>query len=728
MEEAGGVSQNPLPAKRKSHVEGGEKQPESPLNEESVAQGDAPAVKRGRAQGSAEVEAAPSKPSLEERLCAVFAHLRNVSVEISTTAAADCTTPSASETAAEIAPNNAPVEVCVTFDLRAGEGVAMRGKFELAVERGEVTAQGFTLRQPSHSTSGGDGQFRSLIKADFEVGDWDPSPLLQAGLAGARVSVTGGWWQSARRKKSKQSASAARTSDADLNEVKVSFAILDETMYFTGSTASTAQDSSPANPVFLTPMSWVKYSEELLQLPQQQHIRILICGAKGSGKSTLAKYLANRFLSDSRRAPTRKVLFVNTDVGQTELTPPGIVATHCLSGHDHQAFAPQPLQGASFVNSRHFSPTQAAAYFVGTANPELHPPLYIESLRALCADTMSAAERCENESSDGRSNHEPCGSITIVNTAGWIQGLGLRFLHYLLRFSAPTHIVQTSSNAPLDAELRQWEMESRVSSATGIIQCDIRKFDPPHGKHGDRRQKPRNAPGAAKAMSSAELRTLSLVRYFGEAAVLEDSSAGSAHASAWKLPALDPTATNGALGQAIASLAPFQISFQDISLEILHCGHIPFKDYLSVMNGGIVGLCTLQTASNPDILGQGWSCSVNNAQQEEQLSTGGSETDGHVRRVSEGPAHMLPKFLASSDQGNGLQPIYRCVGLGIVRAVDPDTRKVYIVTPLDEELLADVDLLVKGDLQVRSVFSVCLSQSLCPTHAEHRPCSVTGAF
>ena len=613
MEEAGGVSQNPLPAKRKSHVEGGEKQPESPLNEESVAQGDAPAVKRGRAQGSAEVEAAPSKPSLEERLCAVFAHLRNVSVEISTTAAADCTTPSASETAAEIAPNNAPVEVCVTFDLRAGEGVAMRGKFELAVERGEVTAQGFTLRQPSHSTSGGDGQFRSLIKADFEVGDWDPSPLLQAGLAGARVSVTGGWWQSARRKKSKQSASAARTSDADLNEVKVSFAILDETMYFTGSTASTAQDSSPANPVFLTPMSWVKYSEELLQLPQQQHIRILICGAKGSGKSTLAKYLANRFLSDSRRAPTRKVLFVNTDVGQTELTPPGIVATHCLSGHDHQAFAPQPLQGASFVNSRHFSPTQAAAYFVGTvsshlatvcihrtqaskstrvltlfvvcgwskANPELHPPLYIESLRALCADTMSAAEvgiirkalyifdkhphlfffvvfiqellammqRCENESSDGRSNHEPCGSITIVNTAGWIQGLGLRFLHYLLRFSAPTHIVQTSSNAPLDAELRQWEMESRVSSATGIIQCDIRKFDPPHGKHGDRRQKPRNAPGAAKAMSSAELRTLSLVRYFGEAAVLEDSSAGSAHASAWKLPALDPTATNGALGQ-----------------------------------------------------------------------------------------------------------------------------------------------------------------------------------
>lgn len=58
-------------------------------------------------------------------------------------------------------------------------------------------------------------------------------------------------------------------------------------------------------------------------------------------------------------------------------------------------------------------------------------------------------------------------------------------------------------------------------------------------------------------MSSAELRTLSLVRYFGEAAVLEGSSAssstGSAHAnamfSAWKLPAMDPTATNGALGQ-----------------------------------------------------------------------------------------------------------------------------------------------------------------------------------
>lgn len=164
--------------------------------------------------------------------------------------------------------------------------------------------------------------------------------------------------------------------------------------------------------------------------------------------------------------------------------------------------------------------------------------------------------------------------------------------------------------------------------------------------------------------------------------------------------------------------------------QILHCGHVPFKDYLSVMNGGIVGLCTLQTAANPDVLGQGWSCCCprDNAQQEEHncgggggggggtsssssssgTSGSGSETDAHVQRVSDDQAHthahlLLPRFLASSssDQGRGLQPIYRCMGLGIVRAVDPDTRKVYIVTPLDEESLADVDLLVKGDLQVR---------------------------
>lgn len=394
-EEEGRVSQSPPPAiaKRKT-------QSESPLSEESVVNGDdAPAMKRGRGQGSTQVETAPRKPSLQEKLLSMFSHLRNVTCTTLATVAAESTAASGSESGAESAHNGDSSEVCVTFDLRAGEGMAMRGKFEVAVERGEVTAHGFTLRQPLPSTSGrdgatggatgatgasggggatGGGQSRVLTKADFEVGDWDPSPLFHAGLAGARIAVTGRWWrgrrgrQSARRKKSKQSTSAARPNDddADLNELNVSFSILDATMSFTGS-----ESSSAANAVFLTPALWVQYSEELLQLPpqQQQHIRILICGAKGSGKSTLAKYLANRFLSDDSgcRVPaTRKVFFVNTDVGQTELTPPGIVATHCLSGHGgggHKAlFVPQPLQGASFVNSRHFSPTQAAAYFVGT--------------------------------------------------------------------------------------------------------------------------------------------------------------------------------------------------------------------------------------------------------------------------------------------------------------------------------------------------------------------------
>ena len=53
---------------------------------------------------------------------------------------------------------------------------------------------------------------------------------------------------------------------------------------------------------------------------------LLVCGAVGVGKSTLCRYLTNYFLN---RWPF--VCYIESDVGQTEFTVPGVVALHLLS-------------------------------------------------------------------------------------------------------------------------------------------------------------------------------------------------------------------------------------------------------------------------------------------------------------------------------------------------------------------------------------------------------------
>lgn len=52
---------------------------------------------------------------------------------------------------------------------------------------------------------------------------------------------------------------------------------------------------------------------------------VAVMGAKGAGKSTFMRVLANRLLAD-----TPRVAFLDSDCGQPELTPPGMVSLHVL--------------------------------------------------------------------------------------------------------------------------------------------------------------------------------------------------------------------------------------------------------------------------------------------------------------------------------------------------------------------------------------------------------------
>jgi len=49
---------------------------------------------------------------------------------------------------------------------------------------------------------------------------------------------------------------------------------------------------------------------------------VLVCGPGSVGKSTFARYLLNLLLTTR----CKKVAYLDTDVGQTEFTPPGLIS------------------------------------------------------------------------------------------------------------------------------------------------------------------------------------------------------------------------------------------------------------------------------------------------------------------------------------------------------------------------------------------------------------------
>lgn len=153
--------------------------------------------------------------------------------------------------------------------------------------------------------------------------------------------------------------------------------------------------------------------------------------------------------------------------------------------------------------------------------------------------------------------------------------------------------------------------------------------------------------------------------------------------------------------------------------QVLHAPTLPRSDYLAAINGGVVGLCRLQTEQAPEAFGQFWT-------DDRARIVDGRALHGSRRHDDETPSSAPPatatkaataSFLhpgpganaaaAAAAPGALAQPVFRCVGLGLVRAVDPDTGRLYVVTPVAETALQGVDLLVKGDLVLPTMLASC---------------------
>ncbi|WFD27381.1 Polynucleotide 5'-hydroxyl-kinase grc3 [Malassezia nana] len=184
------------------------------------------------------------------------------------------------------------------------------------------------------------------------------------------------------------------------------------------------------------PPAWADMQADLVAAATKP-LALVVRGAKNTGKSTFARLALHALLT----APgARHVAFLELDPGQPEYGPPGLLALHVLDAtHESGCWAP------SWCTARR----PVRAYMLGDVTPRDDPARYLAAARDLIEFFHTEVQHSTLEA-DGRPARRR-GALTmpfVVNTHGWVKGLGLDLLQQVCALVHPTHVADMSTPLP----------------------------------------------------------------------------------------------------------------------------------------------------------------------------------------------------------------------------------------------------------------------------------------
>ncbi|XP_031499374.1 polynucleotide 5'-hydroxyl-kinase NOL9 isoform X3 [Nymphaea colorata] len=266
---------------------------------------------------------------------------------------------------------------------------------------------------------------------------------------------------------------------------------------------------------------------------------VVVCGPKNSGKSTFARFLVNTLLTRHKM-----VGYLDTDVGQPEYTPPGCLSLHIIDRPNHDLATPRLRN------------PESRCFFYGDISSKSDPRAYIACVTDLYDDFYEKHHR----GSSGICG-EACSPL-VVNTPGWVKGVGYHILVDTLTHMAPTHVIQLRTsepdkNLPTGAFWLRGDQEAMVD----LINVDAAKQD----------VLSRSVIVQKHARLLRELRT---VAYFRQC-----------------LPSEQNIDKYKELAYALAAHPPYEISISKVKVVHLHC-QVPDSELFYSLNATIVGLAS----------------------------------------------------------------------------------------------------------------------------------------
>lgn len=271
---------------------------------------------------------------------------------------------------------------------------------------------------------------------------------------------------------------------------------------------------------------------------------ILICGAKGVGKSTFLRYLTNRLLSSDEM---EGMLILDADVGQPELTPPGVLGL---------SIQKRPLLQTPYWNLTQ-SVESIASVFYGALTSKVNPTRYIEAVKYLIDRYRAFLST--------RATPMPL----LINLDGWIKGLGYEILTALISNIAPSHICQLLG----ESKGKTFTLENSPSCESFFLDACT------------------NFTTTSSSVPSYVLRTLRLGAYFGptipELWDTLDFTPSKHLQGGW----IDE---NCVLAEYLARERPYFVPFEAVNCSFIDTDRQDLtseQQILNAMNGNIVGLC-----------------------------------------------------------------------------------------------------------------------------------------
>lgn len=413
---------------------------------------------------------------------------------------------------------------------------------------------------------------------------------------------------------------------------------------------------------------------------QLNYKRILVCGSKGVGKSTFLRYMANRMLSvslpnKSLSYNSRKqyVAILDLDSGQPELSPPGLLTLSIIS---KPIVSDPPMhmicngKGENKVEPKHTGVVEhvVASYFFGDVTSKSDPDTYIHMANKLIHKYQEFIV-----SGGDKYNNMPL----LVNTDGWVKGLGFEILSAIVGICNPAHIVQILGNTKAKMfDMTSFHSEEGTSSLSQRQVHAIQSFDDHTNPIILNDENKRSSLDSISVLTgpllatAADHRSHRICVYFLEgcsnmsnlkSGIDGDYTPIEFHKEKGLLD------SSNIIGLRLASMLPYAVPFHAIkiyppsglieSAEINMWGvraNLACDDALDSLSGSIVGLCY-----EPDV----------------------SDSSNIV----------------NCNAGNGV-PILPCAGLGIVRSIDLNRRIFYILTPIHPLLLSSVTSFVGGNI------------------------------
>ncbi|KAI6179529.1 CLP1-P domain-containing protein [Aphelenchoides besseyi] len=321
---------------------------------------------------------------------------------------------------------------------------------------------------------------------------------------------------------------------------------------------------------------------------------IMITGCKGAGKSTMNRYMSNRYHSQGKT-----VYFLDTDIGQTEFTPPGCVSLVRID---------KPILTPTFL---HQLCTFKSTICLGTISPGNYVQLYVDSVLRLFKKYTEISD--EN-------------SVLVVNSHGWVEGVGLEIMQELLEGICPSTVI----NLKVDQAKSSFEI-SQISTTQHFYDYTVL---------------PRINEQTSREINARMARDLAIAGYFANC--LNDRRFG--------VPTPERT---------LANVFAYQVSFDNIQL-FFNRDRQPVKDnfIFSALNCSIVALCSYESDDEKSKL--------------------------KVRNMCNDST--LPRILACSDERKSMA--FACFGFGLIRAISPEKRVFYLITPMATEMCSKIQLFV----------------------------------